>query len=284
MKRILAATDLSDRSERAVARAAMLAAQSSADLALVHVVENSQPEHLVTEIERLATTELDAMARSLGRLHGIRCDPYVVRGDAFSGIVGTAAELSADLIAMGIHRRSLLKDVLVGTTLERVIRARGAPTLVVTAAPAGAHRSALVAVDFSDCSGRALEIAVSLGLLAGTSATVAYISDPAEVIRRDVSPDEIDARIAAAALNASQELTKFVQNHDTGDVQFSARVRPEDGPPAVGIQGIASDLGADLVVVGVQGRGRVSRMLLGSVTDALLKTLDADLLVVPCAA
>jgi nucleotide-binding universal stress UspA family protein len=284
MKRILVATDLSDRSERAVSRAAMLAARFSADLALVHVVENSQPEHLVSEIERLATTELDAMARSLGKLHGIRCDLHVVRGDAFSGIVGAAAELSADLIVMGIHRRSLLKDVLVGTTLERVIRARGAPTLVVTSAPAGAHRSVLVAVDFSDCSGHALETTVSLGLLAGTSATVAYVSDPAEVIRRDVSPDEIDARIAAAALNASQELTKFVQNHDTGGVRFSVRVRPEDGPPAVGIQGIASDLGADLVVVGVQGRGRMSRMLLGSVTDALLKTLDADLLVVPCAA
>lgn len=283
MKRILVATDLSERSARAVSRAAMLAAQSSAELILLHVVEDSQPEPLVREIERLATTELEAIARSLGDLQRARYSVRVVRDDALSGIVAAAADSSADLIVMGIHRRSLFKDVLVGTTLERVIRARPAPILVVTAPPAAAHRSALVAVDFSDCSGHALETAVSLGLLAGTSATVAHISDPADVIGRDVSPDEIDARIAAAALDASQELTRFEQAHNPGGIEFSTRVRPEDGPPAVGIQGIASDLGADLVVVGTQGRGRLSRMLLGSVTDALLKSLDADLLVVPCA-
>ena len=47
MKRILAATDFSTRSQRAVRRAARLARQTGAELTLLHIVDE-EPEHLVS--------------------------------------------------------------------------------------------------------------------------------------------------------------------------------------------------------------------------------------------
>jgi hypothetical protein len=46
----------------------------------------------------------------------------VIAGDAFDGILRIAESAKADLIVMGAHRKQLLRDILVGTTIERVIR------------------------------------------------------------------------------------------------------------------------------------------------------------------
>jgi nucleotide-binding universal stress UspA family protein len=51
----------------------------------------------------------------------------------------------------------------------------------------------------------------------------------------------------------------------------------------MGIRQVAAELDADLVVVGRRGRNRAARMLLGSVTDDLLRTLSVDTLIMPCA-
>ncbi|MCB8823361.1 universal stress protein [Microvirga rosea] len=55
----------------------------------------------------------------------------VVAGDPFDGILRAAASTGADLIVMGAHRKQLLRDILVGTTIERVIRTGPHPVLMV---------------------------------------------------------------------------------------------------------------------------------------------------------
>jgi nucleotide-binding universal stress UspA family protein len=82
-------------------------------------------------------------------------------------------------------------------------------------------------------------------------------------------------------LRSGQALSQFLSTLDLEDVGYSMRVRPHEGPPAMAIKEIAEEIGADLVVVGTQGRNRALKTLLGSVTDDLLKTLAADTLVVP---
>ncbi|MGE3149469.1 MAG: universal stress protein [Pseudorhodoplanes sp.] len=280
MKRIVVATDLSARSDRAVRRAGLLAGAYSAELELVHVVEDSQPEHLVSAMEGLARAELERIVASTPELVGTDSQANVVRGDAFDRLA-SLSHRKFDLLVMGSHRKSLLKDVVIGTTLERVLRVQIAPILVVNQNPAAQYSNILIAVDFSDCSRQALETPGRLGLLNGKQTTILYVSDPSEAVRADASSDDIHIKIAADALESSRELTKFLGTVDLTGIQFSTRVRPHDGPPGTGIKEVAAELGADLVVVGTRGRNRLVRMMLGSVTDDLLKTLDTDLLVVP---
>jgi universal stress protein E len=42
-----------------------------------------------------------------------------------------AADINTDLIVMGAHRKQFLRDVFVGTTVERVIRTGPYPVLMV---------------------------------------------------------------------------------------------------------------------------------------------------------
>jgi universal stress protein E len=279
---ILVATDFSERGERAIRRAALLASEFSADLILAHVVEGNQPDHLVRGMEGLAITELDATARALKKSHGIACSARVTRGDAFDAIVAMSKDSAAHLIVMGSHRKELLKDVFIGTTLERVVRTQAAPVLVVNSDSLSRYRSVLAAIDFSDCSGQALATARALGLLAGARVTIVHISNPSEHVRTGMPESDVGAEIAAGSMRASRELMRFVSGLDLRDLDYSLRVRPVDGPPGMGIAGVAAELGTHLAIVGTQGRNRAIKMLLGSVTDDLLKTLGSDILVVPC--
>lgn len=55
----------------------------------------------------------------------------ILTGDAFDAILRTAEMVSADLIVMGTHRKQLLRDIFVETTIERVIRTGPYPVLMV---------------------------------------------------------------------------------------------------------------------------------------------------------
>ncbi len=55
----------------------------------------------------------------------------------------------------------------------------------------------------------------------------------------------------------------------------------EEGPPAPALSQIVARLSPDLVVVGTRGHGALGRLVLGSVAEEALRTLDRDVLAVP---
>ena len=136
MKLILAATDFSARSDRAIRRAGLLAREQGARLMLLHVVDDDRPERLVVEEMATAQELLEKTAASV--LSDARCEAKVVLGDPFEGIAKTARESAAELIVMGAHRKQILRDIFIGTSIERVMRLRIAPVLMVNAEPS--HR------------------------------------------------------------------------------------------------------------------------------------------------
>ena len=99
---ILAATDFSTRSNRALRQAGLLAQASNADLALVHVVDDDQPEALVDMEKREAERILAEQVSVMAELRGVKCRPTVVSGAPFAGILQTAASMRADLVVMGV--------------------------------------------------------------------------------------------------------------------------------------------------------------------------------------
>jgi universal stress protein E len=163
--KLLAATDFSTRSHRALRRAGLLAQARGAELALVHVVDDDQPKDLVAiekrEAERILAEQISAMPE----LCDAQCCPSVVAGDPFDGILRTAASVQADLIVMGAHRKQLLRDIFVGTTIERVIRTGPYPVLMVNDKVKQPYRNALAAIDMSEASANAIRTAQTTGLI-----------------------------------------------------------------------------------------------------------------------
>ena len=187
MKRILAATDFSTRSQRALRQAGLLARQTGAQLTLLHVVDEDQPPHLI-QLERAeGEAILNEQVGSVAELQGIDCRIVVMAGVAFDAILRTAKSVSADLIVMGAHRKQLLRDIFVGTTIERVVRTGPCPVLMVNNEAAHSYSRVLAAVDMSDISAHALQSARALGFFDHTHLTVVHalrVIDKGQVVHR----------------------------------------------------------------------------------------------------
>jgi nucleotide-binding universal stress UspA family protein len=94
-----------------------------------------------------------------------------------------------------------------------------------------------------------------------------------------MSRREIEETSAKAAARASRQLSRFLKDADLGKLSCTSRV--EDGPPVAVISKAAKDLGADFVVIGTHGRSGLTKLLLGSVADEVLREIDRDILAVP---
>lgn len=157
--RLLCATDLSSRSDRAVRRAAILAKETGAELVLLSVVDDDRPELLLASERRDVTRQLADQARGMPEMQGLNPRLRVEVGDPFDAIIRAADEEKADLVVMGEHRRRLLRDMFIGTTIERVMRLGGRPVLMVNRPSERPYLQVLAAVDISEPSASALRAA-----------------------------------------------------------------------------------------------------------------------------
>lgn len=136
----------------------------------------------------------------------------------------------------------------------------------------------LCAVDLSDPSKRALRRAQSLARQYGASLRVLYVQDD-DVPSPSGAPVIPADTAAVRRAEAEEALQWFVAGALDAEVPTALEVR--DGPVARTILAAADDCHADVIVVGVHGRGGVERFMAGSVTSKLLQRATRRVLVVP---
>ena len=209
---ILAATDFSTRSNRALRQAGLLAQPSKAQLHIVHVVDDDQPDELVRMEKREAERVLNEQTASMPELRNVQTRPIVVTGDPFDGILRAAADVNADLIVMGSHRKQLL-DIIVGTTIERVIRKGAFPVLMVNNEAQRRYENVLAAVDMVDASADALRVATTTGLIGDCRATLLHAFMPmakGKLLVAGADQANIDSYVANERQEAIDELAAFL--------------------------------------------------------------------------
>jgi universal stress protein E len=276
---IVAATDFSTRSNRALRQAGLLAQPAEAQLHVLHVVDDDRPGELVhmerREAERLLAEQLDSMPE----LRGVRSRPMVVTGDPFDGILRAAAEVNADLIVMGSHRKQFLLDIFVGTTIERVIRRSAFPVLMVNNEAQRKYENVVAPVDMSDTSANAMRVALSTGLMSAERATILHAFLPMTKGKMFMDQASIDSYVKSERQRALDELATFLVANDLTQGRWSLRV--EEGAPMEIISRAVSEMRPDLLVMGTHGRSAVLKALIGSVTEEALRSLSVDILAVP---
>ncbi|MCA9159824.1 MAG: universal stress protein [Planctomycetales bacterium] len=282
MKTIVVATDFSERSDRAIRRAKLLAREFDSKLHLVHVVDNDQPQLIVQSECDASTKLLEELTRTLEEIDAVQCDFHVVLGDPFIGITQTARVLGADLIVIGPHRRQLLRDIFVGTTAERTIRTSDRPVLLANGIPTGSYRRAIVATDLSAYSETTIRTAKSLGLLDRMNVSLLHLFNvPAAGLMRRASFSDAEKQsyIAGEWKRASEEATLFIDKINVDGM--STILKPATADVGDTICSTAEELSAELIVIGTCGRSVIARTLIGSVTEGVMRNSDRDVLAVP---
>lgn len=137
----------------------------------------------------------------------------------------------------------------------------------------------LVPTDFGPPSAAALEYAVELAkrfdarevvLMHAYQIPIVSFPDGAIVATAEMTSGIVDG--------ANKELGKLASG--TSNVNVAVRPLLREGDPADTIEKVAEQVGADLVVMGTRGRHGLARVLLGSVTERVVRTSKIPVLTV----
>lgn len=287
--RILVATDLSARCDRALERAVLMATDWQTPLTILHVFESSAEYSFPAIGHALPSWRRPPDAADLARqrirraLHAEVGDAVehatvlVEDGEPAAVIEQVAAQQRCGIIITGIARESPFasRPVSIGRTVEQLLRRASVPVLIVKDRARSTYEHIVVAADFSEVSGRALQAALrffplqTLHLLHAFEAPYAsHTSDPAayQMGYGATLTGDLDSFLGSIYL-APQDRRRLVP-------------LIEHGQPAPLIQQYVRDRGADLVVLGTHGRGAVGEALIGSTAKRILESLPCDALVV----
>jgi universal stress protein A len=135
-------------------------------------------------------------------------------------------------------------------------------------------RTILHPTDFSDNSACAFELACALARDFDAKLLVLYIAEPVVVVPAELpmmSPLVVDTgeavHVQLEALRPHDPIVRVEHLYREGD-------------PAAEIFGAAEECHADLIVMGTHGRSGISRLLLGSVAEAVLRKAPCPVLTI----
>lgn len=86
-----------------------------------------------------------------------------------------------------------MRDIFIGTVVERVLRCAEKPFLIAAETPAAPYRKALLALDIDEASRRAGRAAITLGIFDNMDVVVlhAFDTSAASMMRRSMQGDAV---------------------------------------------------------------------------------------------
>ena len=280
LERILCPVDFSEPARRALQHAGAIARWYRARLSVVHVLPTFVPPTggltpvapdplpglILLDPARREPLErnLDELVAPL-RSGGAEVRVELVEGAVVDQVLERASAVDADLIVIGTEGAGGVKRLLLGSVAEPVLERAPCPVLTV-GLPAGGRpadepvlfRRIVCGIDFSQTSLRALEYALSLAQEAEARVTLLHAGDDG----------------GRGALERLERL-RPADSADWAHVELQVAT----GRAADAILRAATDLSADLAVVGAHGQ-KSALGRLGSTTHQIVRAAPCPVLTV----
>lgn len=277
-ERLLLATDLSSRTDRALDRATQLARHWGAELHVVHAVD-AQPTAVPagvdsdTFLRRYPDRMADAKRRMSRLLRDIDLPAHVhvEEGTAASVILAVCERRRCDLVVLGESCEGAFN--LVESTLEQIVRKVAASVLVVRNRGAVEYRSLLVGTDYTAEARQSLVVAANLFpdarlvLMHGYQIPYAGLLNDAEQLRAlaDDERTRLAEHVEASGLPA--------------DRREAVRQIAMVGPPSAVLREYVEENDIDLTIIGAHPRGLLFDAVVGR-SRTILSAIPGDILVV----
>ncbi|HEX5655656.1 MAG TPA: universal stress protein [Polyangiales bacterium] len=281
-KKILVATDFSELGRAAITAALELARALDAKLDVLHVFTLRElPDASGYTAAQMQQHEANARADLQGVVRPIAAEGRLGEGllqfgDAAAHVLRSAAERSADLIVLGSHGRRGLSRIVLGSTAEEVVRGAEVPVLVVKQGRAETPLRALgVAVDLGPESERVVTPGIELAQALGGRAHLlhAYAPEvvPTEFGSGTVPLDWLRRRARESLLDLA---SPYQGSASLGECAV------ELGDPTTVILELAESLNVDLLVLGTEAKRGLTRLVVGSVAESVLRQAPIPVLII----
>lgn len=289
-----------DRQE-GLERAVALAENNQARLTVLYVWEGV-PEAvgpLGDLREQLRRRSLERFEEETAPLRGraAELDALVLFGSTYLEVIREVLRTGRDLVIKSAEGRIALKERLFGSTDMHLLRKCPCPVWLMKSGT-GPYRRIMATVDFSPSAvreeeeglnGQILELAVSLAI---SEFAELHVVHAWEAIAESIMHVWGDT--------TSSDITQYVESerrrHQTEFDRLTGKLSGRIGPEALEyvnprqhmprgaarhvIPALASDLGADLVVMGTVGRTGIPGLLMGNTAETILNQLECSVLAV----
>jgi len=275
--RLLVAVDGSDCSRRAAKYGLELAARydASVDIVAVYGGAAEEGQSVLDEITGMATDV------------GVDAETDLLSGKPARTIVRRAHDRNADLVVVGRRGRSGVRDRLLGSITERILRRSGPPVLTVpgdemTDDTGTAYENVLVTTDGSPLAEEAGPYAADVARRYGAVLHVLNAVDvqaEAGVFDAGGVGREYIERLERRGHDAVADLIAAVGEDEVED-DLDVREAVIRGHAPEVIADYVDESDVDLVVMSSEGQSNLAGQQLGTVAGRVLRTVDRPVLVV----
>lgn len=262
MKKIIVPVDFSEHSEYALKTAAMLAKKNDATIYALHMLDMQELSLTESEVYLYEKTAFflkfaekrfyDFLEKDY--LKDLNVVPIIKHYKVFKEVNTVAEEVQADLIIMGSHGASGVKEFFVGSNTEKVIRHATIPVLVIKNEMLNIDfNDVVVATDFSEESIPAFRKLLETLDFLNAKTHIVYVNTPFDAFKTTTEMDVM----------ANDFFTNLEGNTDRKinlNIICSRTILQ-------GILDFSNTAGADLIALITSGRKGISHFLEGSVAE-----------------
>ena len=280
IKKILAGITFDSETDRILAYTSLFAKTFDASVNLLSVIDYlaTPPTYLIPYLEeekKIAETNFAVLKKRLMD-ENIQAGTELIVGRLQESFEAAAVKTKSDMLVLGFMSHAIRRS-----SSEKLIKGLRMPMLVVRGKKAEHAypgpvkiRKILCPVDFSKISENALAAAKEIRDIFSAKLDILYVI-PDDVIKRIETSDERDRAMQEFRRKAEETFNTFL-----GNAGLKEKGITDQGEPYKRIVSYADENDTDLIIMSARGLGLIRGMLIGSVTDAVLKSSSCPVFVI----
>ncbi len=273
MNKILVPLDGSARAEAVLTQLRRLIDQPDTELVLVEAFSVPPVDveylHLIEHVRQETDRYLKDVELRMGAI-GTQVRRVLIEGPAAETILEVAAREKPTLIAMSTHGRSGVSRFVFGSVAEKVLRHSDCPVLAVRSF-----------ADGKPVEPKELKLSRVIIPIDGSNTSVQVVPVVGRLLKRlDAKAFLVHVTEEPAPHWTPPEVPLAKATHLLGEACIPATHEIRTGDPADQILRTCRERGGDLIAMTTHGRTGLTRWVLGSVTEKVLRGSETPVLVV----
>lgn len=282
--KVLIPTDLSAASDELIKYARELKTIGVEEVLLVHILDVRNVGGLDETLRVYDAPKIENQALILKEA-GIKTKTMIPLGVPFIEINNIAEEECVDLILVGSHGESMIKEILIGSVADSIIRNIKKPVLVQKYNVIENNKKCelkykqifekiMYATDFSDNAERALEYLDKVVQETKAPVHLVYVQDSSKIHPHLENRLEEFNRIDKERL---EQIKHKLCNLGSSSVTFSIPY----GIPVSCLLNEAKEVSPTLIIMGNRGRSWANELFIGGVSHNVVRLSDVPVLLIP---
>ena len=275
--KILVNVDLENISDNQLDVAEKIASKFNSRIILLCVLpKEAKLDSLKSYIKSFADDQLNRIVSRFS-YSDERIEKRIEYGNAFGIIISLSELENVNLIINSNVESDPNTQNRIDVLSEKLVRKSGKPVMIVKPGANPIPEKILCPVDFSQSSERALNNAIKVARVFKSKLFIINVFEPlSENFSRRLNIDTKEENDKLEAENRKQ-YDDFLSKFNFIDVDY--KVSSLSGNPNELISEFASLNSIDLIFIGAAGKNYVQRILLGSVTEKVLRNLPASMII-----